>query len=138
MIKLVIVVSLFAALVTVDVPDVKVAGAMKNIMINGDLSAYINVDTLNKIHLYGLGPVSGLAGEIMVLDGKVYSASKSGNQLINSQDKISLASMLVYSTVSKWRPVVIYSVINNYAELEKLIETTAKANSYNTELPLRL
>ncbi len=38
---------------------------MKNIMVNGDLSAYLNLDTLNKIHLYGLGPVSGLKGEIV-------------------------------------------------------------------------
>lgn len=120
---------------TVVAPKIEVSGAMKSIMINGDLSAHINLDTLNKIHLYGLGPVSGLKGEIMILDGNVYSTSKSGNQLVNSQDKVSLASMLVYSYVSKWRPVRINTVVNNYAELEKFIETTAKANLYNTDKP---
>ena len=55
----------------IEVPEVKVSGAMKNIMMQGDLSAHINLDTLNKTHLFGLGPAASLKGEIMILDGKV-------------------------------------------------------------------
>ncbi len=116
-------------------PKIEVSGAMKNIMMKVHLSAHINMDTLSRYNLYGLGPVNGLKGEILILNGKVYSTSKSGAQLVNGQDKVSLASMLVYSYVSKWRPVRISTVVNNYAELEKFIETTAKANLYNTDKP---
>jgi acetolactate decarboxylase len=112
-------------------PEVKVSGAMKNVMMNG----HLNIDTLNKVHLYGLGPVAGLKGEIMVLDGKVFSTSKDRGELLNQQDKVSKAALLVYSNVEKWKPVIISIVINSYAELEKLVENTAKANGYDTEIP---
>lgn len=135
MTKLAAIILQFSILAVGIVPDVKVSGAMKNIMVNGDLSAHINLDTLNKNNLYGLGPVDGLKGEIMVLNGKVYATSKSGNTLLNSQDKISLASMLVYSTVKNWRPVRISTSVNSFAELEKLVEKTARENSYNTAIP---
>lgn len=119
----------------VQVPEVKVSGAMKNVMMKGDLSAHANMDTMNKVHLYGLGPVAGLKGEIMVLDGKVFSTSKDGNKLLNQQNKVSNAAFLVYSNVEKWKSFSINTTINNYAELEKLVENTAKANGYDTEVP---
>ncbi len=135
MTKLAALIFLFSILAAGSVPDVKVSGAMKNIMVNGDLSAYINLDTLNKTNLYGLGPVAGLKGEIMVLNGKVYATSKSGNTLLSSQDKISQASMLVYSRVNKWKQVSISANVNTYADLEKLVEKTARENQYDTGIP---
>lgn len=135
MIKLIIGVLLLGAGAVVEVPEVKVSGAMKNIMMKGDLSAHVNLDTLDKNHLFGLGPVAGLKGEIMILDGKVYSSSKDNNQVLNKQDMVSTAAMLVYSNVEKWKPVNIKATINTYTDLEKLIETTAIANGYDTEIP---
>ncbi len=135
MIKLIIGVLLLGAVSVVEVPEVKVLGAMKNIMMKGDLSAHVNLDTLDKNHLFGLGPVPGLKGEILILDGIVYTSSKNGNQLINQQDKVSKAAMLVYSHVEKWKAVSSKTKISSYAELEKLIETTAIANGYDIEIP---
>ena len=108
---------------------------MKNVMMNGDLSVHLDIDTLNKLHLYGLGPVAELKGEIMILDGKVLTTTKDGNKLINEKDKISKAALLVYSNVEKWKTVSLYLTINSYAELEKLVEITAKENGYDTALP---
>lgn len=135
MIKLIIGGLLLGVVAVVEVPEVKVSGALKNIMMKGDLSAQVHLDTLDKNHLFGLGPVAGLKGEIMVLDGKVYTSSKNGNELLNQEDKISQAAMLVYSNVEKWRRVSIEAIVNSYTALEKLIETTAKANGYDTEVP---
>lgn len=125
---------LFIVLAPTEVPEVKVAGAMKNIMMQGDLSAHMNLDTVDKSHLYGLGPVAGLKGELLVWDGKIYSTTKDRKQLLQ-QDKVSQAAMLVYSNVEKWKSVSVKASINSYAELEKLIETTAKSNGYDTEIP---
>lgn len=135
MIKIIFGVLIIVGISAIEVPEVKVSGAMKNIMMQGDLSAHINLDTLNKKHLYALGPVAGLKGEIIILDGKVYSTAMQENQLLNQQDKISQAAMLVYSHVEKWKTVSSEVKINNYTELEKLIETTAIANGYDTEIP---
>ncbi len=116
-------------------PEVKVAGALSNIMVDGDLSAHINLDTLNKTHLYGLGPVAGLEGELVVIDGKIYSTYKDGSKIVSQQNKISLAAMLVYSKVEKWKEISVHSVVKNYTELEALIKQTAQKNGYNTEKP---
>ena len=135
MIKLITGLLLLGVVASVEVPEVKVSGAMKNIMMKGDLSAHVNLDTLDKNHLFGLGPVAGLKGEIMILNGKVYSSSKDNNQVLNKQNMVSTAAMLVYSNVERWRPVNIKATINTYTDLEKLIETTAIANGYDTAIP---
>jgi len=55
---------------------VKVVGAMKEVMWKGKLSGTIDLDTLsNKQHLFGLGPVEYLAGEILIIDGKAYRST---------------------------------------------------------------
>lgn len=135
MIKTIVAMLVSAVTFSVIPPEVKVSGAMKNVMMNGDLSAHLDIDTINKVHLYGLGPVADLKGEIMILDGKVFTTTKDGNKLLNQQNKISKAALLVYSNVEKWKIVSLSTTINSYAELEKLIETTVKENGYDTELP---
>lgn len=135
MIKSIVVFLVSASLFISIPPEVKVSGAMKNVMMNGDLSAHLDIDTLDKVHLYGLGPVAELKGEIMILDGKVFTTAKDGNKLLNQQDKVSKAALLVYSNVEKWNAVSLSAAINSYAELEKLVETTAKKNGYDTKMP---
>ncbi|MBK6990320.1 MAG: acetolactate decarboxylase [Chitinophagaceae bacterium] len=134
MIKTILAILLSAAACIVNPPEVKVSGAMKNVMMNGDSSAHLDIDTLNKTHLYGLGPVAGLKGEIMILDGKVFSTAKDEKKLLNQQDMVSKAALLVYSNVAKWKTVSIKVSVDSYAALEKLVETTAKENGYDTEL----
>lgn len=135
MIKLIIGFLLIGTLAFIQQPEVKVAGAMKNIMVKGDLSAYLNLDTINKTNLYGIGPVAGLKGEIMVVDGKIYTTAITGNQLEHHESKVSEAAMLVYSYIPKWKPITINAVISSYAELEVFVEKTAGANGFNTDKP---
>ena len=117
-------------------PVVRVSGALRTIMMEGDLSAHIQLDTLDKHHLYALGPVAGLKGELMVLDGQVYSSTRNGNDLLNQQNKISSAAMLVYTLVEKWKAITFKANIMGYEALEKLIETTAKTHGYDLDKPL--
>jgi len=133
MIKLLLATILICTTTISHLPEVKVAGALRNIMIVGDLSAHVNLDTLDKTHLYGLGPVAGLKGEIVVIDGTVYSTSKEENELKNQENKASLAAMFVYSKVKKWKEISIQSTIKNYVELEDLVKQTAKKNGYDIE-----
>lgn len=135
MVKIIPAILVSATVFIVTPPEVKVSGAMKNVMMKGNLSAHLDIDTLNKLHLYGLGPVADLKGEIMILDGKVFTTTKDDSKLLNQQNKISKAALLVYSNIEKWKIVRFNTAINSYAELEKLIETTAKENGYDTELP---
>lgn len=135
MIKLLLATILIGITTTARLPEVKVAGALKNIMMDGDLSAHINLDTLDKSHLYGLGPVAGLKGEIIILDGKTYSSFKQGKEVTNQQNKVSLAAMLVYSKVESWKEFRIHETIQNYAALEELVKETAQKNGYDVDKP---
>jgi len=56
-------------------PKIQVAGEMSNIMRKGNLAAHIDLETMQKTNLYALGPVEGLKGEIIVLDGQVSVSS---------------------------------------------------------------
>lgn len=49
---------------------VETVGAMRDVMQKGDLSARISLDALAGLpHLYALGPLEGLKGEITIFDG---------------------------------------------------------------------
>jgi acetolactate decarboxylase len=116
-------------------PDVKVAGEMKNIMMKGNFKAFANLDTFTKANLYALGPVEDLKGEIMVLNGEVYSSTKSDTSIVNKINKANKAAMLVYSYVKSWKEINVYANVHSYEALENLIATTAKQNGYDTTVP---
>jgi len=73
MVKIIPAILVSATVFIVTPPAVKVSGAMKNVMMKGDLSAHLDIDTLNKLHLYGLGSVADLKCKIKILDGKVFN-----------------------------------------------------------------
>ncbi len=116
-------------------PEVHLKGSMKKVMREGNLEAHIHLDTLEKKNLFGLGPVAGLQGELMVLDGKVYQSSRKGNQLSNNMDTSAKAAFFVYSYVKEWKNIEAKASMENLAELEKWIEATAIANGFDLEKP---
>ncbi len=126
---------LWISLILIDVPEVKVSGTLKNVMMRGDLSAYIDLDTLNKTNLYGLGPIAGLKGELMIMNGQVFSSENGGNAVDNQTNKISKAAMLVYSRVDTWRAFPVESTVNDFSELERLVEAIAQTHGYDISKP---
>jgi len=116
--------------------QVKVAGAMRQIMQQGDLSAKAALDTLlAQPHLYALGPVEGLVGEIMVLDGVPYTCAVAGKTLSLRQSPEEKAAMLVYTHVDRWQTLRLAEGVNSYQALEKMIQARAKAAGIDTEKP---
>jgi acetolactate decarboxylase len=116
-------------------PEVQLKGSMKNVMREGNLKAHISLDTLEKSNLFGLGPVAGLQGELMVLNGKVFQTSRNGNQLLNRKDSSAKAAFFVFSYVKEWKIIEAKAQIDNLAELEKWIEATAVAQGMDLEAP---
>lgn len=135
MIKLTITIALIVGLFFVEYPEIKVAGAMRNIMMKGDLSAKIDLDTLLKTHLYGLGAVANLKGEIMVLDGKVFSSEIAEKQIINKNNAVNKAAMFVYCYVGKWKQRTYKNSISKYEDLENFIAESAQKEGMNLERP---
>ncbi|HEU4470874.1 MAG TPA: hypothetical protein VFR58_07325 [Flavisolibacter sp.] len=131
------VVCFFLAIVSLPVlaQSVKVSGAMKYIMQKADLTAHARLDTFAKKDLYALGPVAGLKGEIMVLDGTVYSASVTSKGIRPAKNEVNEAAMLVYSHVSRWKAIDTILSITGYKELEKIVAVLAKQQGLDPEQP---
>ncbi len=110
--------------------DVKIAGAMHNVMWKGQLGSSIDVDTISdKSGLYGLGPESYLTGEILINNGKSYVSRvlTDSTMMVEETHKVS-APFLVYANVSEWREVALPQEIKSITELEKFIDQKTKDN----------
>ena len=80
-------------------PDVKVVGAMKNVMWNGSLESSIDLDTISdKKGLYGLGPESFLTGELLIIDGKTFLSKVTSDSTMSVQKTLDVsAPFFVYA-----------------------------------------
>ena len=116
--------------------EVKVAGEMKKIMRQADLSAHISLDTLvNKPHIYGLGPAEGIKGEILIIDSEPYWCKVKTEQPITVIAQKVKAAMLVYAQVPRWKTIRVTDEIKDYTSLEKAVEKFAVQNEQTLEEP---
>jgi len=110
------------------VSNVKVVGAMKEVMWKGKLSGTIDLDTLsNKQHLFGLGPVEYLAGEILIIDGKAYRSTVLTDSTMNVEETYAIkAPFFAYANIMNWTQVMLPDSIQSTQQLEQFLERTTK------------
>ncbi|MEM9990142.1 MAG: acetolactate decarboxylase [Bacteroidota bacterium] len=107
--------------------EVHYKGALKNIMRKGDLSAKVNLaDYQNRPHLYALGPLAGLKGEIQIFDGKVYNSMVKNGQLVFDTTYTQQASLLVSTSVEAWEDFIIPAHVQTKKALQQYVAKTAK------------
>ena len=115
--------------------EVLTSGKAKNVMMGIDLSATVALDTLlSKNHLYALGPVDDLQGEITVFDGDIYAAQVTNRR----KRKIKLleaegikAPFLVYAYVSEWQTYSVAVVIQNLKDLERIVDSLGRIHGFS-------
>lgn len=108
---------------------IRIAGAMKNVMWKGELDAVIKFDTLNGISgLYGLGPLEGLRGEVLIVDGKPYvSKVISSSSMSVEINSTAGAPFFVYGVQVNWRQLKVPTGLHNIRALEDFIEKQAQS-----------
>jgi alpha-acetolactate decarboxylase len=86
--------------------DVQVIGEMRRMFSAQDIGANVDLAQINQNpHLYALGPIAGLKGEITALDGQVFTSQVVADRpsvTINPKTK---AVFLVYASVSDWHSI---------------------------------
>lgn len=109
-------------------PKVQIAGAMKNVMWKGELGGIIQLDSLcQKPGMYAVGPLEGLAGEILVWDSKPYvSRLAADSSLKVTEMPEARAPFLVYAQVNDWQNRPLPASIKNLADLESYLDSLAK------------
>jgi acetolactate decarboxylase len=81
-------------------------GAMRNTMFNGQLAGLIQLDSIARPGVYGIGPLEHLRGELLMLDGTVFMAEavKEGGMIVK-QGHDAHAPFFVHQRVERWTDV---------------------------------
>ena len=116
--------------------EVKYFGALKDMMHKGDISAKANLsDFKNSEHLYAIGALENLKGEIQIIDGTSFNTYVSDSAISFDKSFERKATLLVYATVENWNTYEIPDNIKTYEQLEKHIASIAKENGININEP---
>ncbi|NBC57914.1 MAG: alpha-acetolactate decarboxylase [Bacteroidetes bacterium] len=102
--------------------EVQSVSAMKNVMWKGELGAKIQLDTLNKNGLYGIGPLEGLAGEITIVEGQIYISTVDDNNQIRVEKQPHVgAPFFVYTNAEKFKEIKLPEDVTNLNLLNKFL-----------------
>jgi acetolactate decarboxylase len=111
-------------------------GALRNIMHEGDISAKADLfDLRDNNHLYALGAIENLKGEIQIFDSKPYNSSVIDGKLLFDSSFLKKATLLVYASVDAWTEIGIPDDVKTYEALEKFLERKARENGINIDEP---
>ena len=115
---------------------VEYKGALKNMMHKGDVTAKANLSDLKGVeHLYALGALENLKGEIQIFDSNPFNTMVIDSTLTFDNTFEKKAALVVYASVSKWKSINIPDNVVTYEQLESYIEQTAKENQINIDEP---
>lgn len=103
---------------------VSVIGAMRNVMWQGKLQGIIQLDTISdKQHLYGLGPVEYLSGELLIADGKSYRSTVLTDTTMKVEETFAVkAPFFVYTNVGKWTMQPLPDSVQTIVQLEQYLD----------------
>jgi len=109
--------------------DVKIIGAMRNVMWKGQLYGNISLDTIaNKEHLYGMGPVEFLSGELMIFDGKSYKSTVLSPTEMKVEETYNVkAPFFGYANIEKWNEQNLPDSIQTIGQLEHYLNIITKS-----------
>ncbi len=126
---------------TASVPTVEVYGKLMEIMQQNQLQARIDLNDITiDQNTFGLGALEGLAGEVLIYNGKSY-ISKATLGLVSLEESTDYgAALLVKTEVNGWNEVQVSKEINSFKNLESFIEAKAKESGFdiNRVIPFRM
>src|SRR5438445_11675643 len=80
-------------------------------------------------HLYALGPLAGLKGEVTVSDGQVFVSKANGKKPVVTIEPHVKSVFMVYASVPSWRSVDIPESVRNEKDLATFVETQSTRNT---------
>jgi len=109
---------------------VQVIGEMRRMFTEHDIGPNADIAKVNQLgHLYALGPLAGLRGEVTVLDSQVFVSTVRGkepNVLINPNVQ---SAFLVYDSVSAWSSTTIPTNVITELEIADFLDKKMPQNT---------
>jgi alpha-acetolactate decarboxylase len=106
--------------------------------MNGKLAAVLDLKTFaHRAHLYGLGPIEQLRGEVTIADGRPALARVAPDGTVSVSSSFDAGvPFFVWAEVPRWIEVPIPAEIRFFADLESFVPRAAKAAGLDAEKPL--
>jgi acetolactate decarboxylase len=113
-------------------------GAQRDTIVDGKTGALIDLRVLAATaHLYAIGPIEELRGEITVIDSKPSLARVAPNGGVHVAENFDTgASYLVWAEVPRWQTVSIPPEVQSFAQLEAFVPQAAAAINLPADAPL--
>lgn len=102
-------------------------GVLKEIMMEQKIDANVDLSKFKGIpNFYAIGALAGLAGEVLIIDGKVINGIATKGDLRIERDFDKSATLLVTSEVQEWVEISININVQNLESIQTIIEKEAK------------
>lgn len=119
--------------------EVHFQGELRKIMHENDISAKVDLDTLQKReHLYAIGALDSLKGEILVENGVPYMSTIQNDLIRVLKDFDHRAALLVYTEVAEWKKFDIPDSVKSMKGLELYLSEMMKKSDQELPFPFRL
>ena len=113
-------------------------GGIREVMRDGQVESRIALaEVTRKPHAHAIGALQGLAGEVTILDGQVWVARASGENLkVSGPDPVASdsATLLTVAHVPKWIPIRLQGATAG-VDLAATIERSARAAGIDVDRP---
>lgn len=114
--------------------EVKYIGELRQIMHQGKYEGRVFLKDLPQKHLFGLGAVKELQGEILILDGKALISTVIDREASIKQQENIEATLLVYAQVPEWDTLSVKGV----NDISLLLEEQLKDREVTGPTPFML
>lgn len=115
--------------------NVQTSGSLHEIM-EGNFAATISLKELANIpHLYALGAIENLDGEIQIFDGKPVISRRSEEMMSIDDSFNASAALLVYASVAEWKEIAVPSMVKSQGQFEIFLQQQAEKSGIDTSKP---
>src|SRR5271169_3493221 len=113
-------------------------GAQRETIMNGKLAVALDLKTLaDRPHLYGLGPIEQLRGEVTIIDSWPALARVAPDGSVEVTRSFDAGvPFFVWTQVPRWIERPIPSEVRSFEDLERFVPQAAKAAGLDAEKPL--
>jgi acetolactate decarboxylase len=118
------------------VVEVRWSGELKNVMMNGDLRGTIELESLATLpHVYAVGALEGLQGEVTILDSSVSIAVVEDGKVVVSELQEGKACTLVFAQVRQWKEWPLPKSTESLHHLESFLVEAATKEGIDVSRP---
>ena len=118
--------------------DLWFIGAQRDTITNGKLAAALDLKTIaDRPHLYGVGPIEQLRGEVTIANSRPALAHVEQDGTVNVTQSFAIGvPFFVWAEVPRWLERPIRAEIRSYQDVERFVAQAAAAAGLDADQPL--